>query len=82
MSQLVDFLFTGVAVLPGALLFGGRPDLAMMLFWPLLIAACITAVWVGDYAAGDQARRSPRGSQGGAARTSELPDSERRQRRE
>jgi hypothetical protein len=54
MTQLVDFLFTGVAVLPGALLLSGHPDLAMMSFWPLLIAACLTSVRAGDHAAADQ----------------------------
>lgn len=57
MRQLVDFLFTGVAVIPTTLLLAGRPDLAMMVFCPLLIVACFTAVWSGDYPARDRAER-------------------------
>jgi hypothetical protein len=43
------------------LLISGHPDLAMMVFWPLLIAACLTSVWAGDHAAADQTEplRSP-----------------------
>jgi hypothetical protein len=50
MTRLVDFLFTGVAVLPGTLLLAGRPDLAMMSFCLLLFAACITSAWSGECA--------------------------------
>jgi len=53
MSQLVDFLFTGVAVIPATLFAAGRPDLAMIVFFPLLFTACFAAVWSGDYPAKD-----------------------------
>lgn len=58
MTRLVDFLFTGVAVLPGTLLLAGRPDLAMISFCPLLIAACLTSAWFDECAASVQVRRT------------------------
>ena len=42
-SRLVDFLFTGLGVVPAALTFGGRLDLAVLLFFPLLLGACFAA---------------------------------------
>jgi hypothetical protein len=58
MTQVADFLFTGVAVIPITLLVTGRPDLALVLFCPLLIVACFAAVWFGDYPARDRAQRA------------------------
>jgi ABC-type polysaccharide/polyol phosphate export permease len=40
-GRLADFFFVGLAVLPVTLLFGGYPELAVMLFVPLLLAACL-----------------------------------------
>jgi hypothetical protein len=50
-EKLVDFLFTGIAVVPAALLFAGQPGMAMMVFCPLLIGACFTAVYLQDHPA-------------------------------
>jgi hypothetical protein len=58
MTQVADCLFTGVAVMPITLLVMGRPDLALVLFCPLLIIACFAAVWFGDYPARERAQRA------------------------
>ncbi len=42
--QLSDFLFSGVAVLPPTLAVAGHFDVAMLVFCPLLIAACLSAM--------------------------------------
>ena len=47
-ERLVDFLFTGIAVVPGAMIFAGQPGMALMVFCPLLIGACLSAVYLGD----------------------------------
>jgi hypothetical protein len=47
-ERLVDFLFTGIAVVPGALIFAGQPGMALIVFCPLLIGACLSAVYLGD----------------------------------
>ena len=44
-TGIADFLFTGVVVLPVALALGGRFDVAMMVFSPLLIAACLASMY-------------------------------------
>lgn len=36
-----DFLFIGLGILPVVLACAGHPDLAILLFVPLLIAACL-----------------------------------------
>lgn len=36
-----DFLFIGLGILPVVLAFAGHPDVAILLFVPLLIAACL-----------------------------------------
>ncbi|MBX3651267.1 MAG: hypothetical protein KF771_07825 [Burkholderiales bacterium] len=41
----VDFLFTGLAVVPGMLLFSGHPGPALLLFVPLLIGACLAGMY-------------------------------------
>jgi hypothetical protein len=45
-ARLVDFLFTGAAVFPGALVIAGRPDVAIMALCPLLIGACLGAAYL------------------------------------
>ena len=47
-ESVVELLFTGAAALPAALTFGGHFDIALMIFCPLLIGACLTAVTVKD----------------------------------
>lgn len=42
-SRVVDFLFTGLGVVPAIFTFGGRLDLALLSFFPLLVAACLAA---------------------------------------
>jgi hypothetical protein len=70
---MVDFLFTGVAVLPGTLLLAGHPDLAMMSFFPSLIAACIASVWFGECAAPGQMQRSRSGEQASPSPDERVP---------
>jgi hypothetical protein len=43
-TQLTDLLFSGVAVLPAGLTVAGQIDMAMLVFCPLLIAACLSGV--------------------------------------
>ncbi len=60
-AGFVDFLFTGVAVVPEVLLLAGYAGPALLLFIPLLIAACLVGMYrqqvappqTGDEAAGD-----------------------------
>lgn len=40
-ARRTDFLFIGLGILPVVLAFAGYPDVAIMLFVPLLIAACL-----------------------------------------
>lgn len=40
-ARRTDFLFIGLGVLPVVLAYAGHPDVAIMLFVPLLIAACL-----------------------------------------
>jgi hypothetical protein len=54
-EKLVDFLFTGIAVVPAALLFTGQPGMAMMVFCPLLIGTCFAAVYLQDHPDRDDA---------------------------
>ncbi|HXF65569.1 MAG TPA: hypothetical protein VNK67_02565 [Burkholderiales bacterium] len=44
-AQRADFLFIGLAVLPLALAFGDYPELALLSFVPLLLAACFAGMW-------------------------------------
>ena len=44
-AGFVDFLFTGVAIVPQVLLFTGHPGPALLLFIPLLIAACLVSMY-------------------------------------
>jgi hypothetical protein len=48
-ERFVDFLFTAAAVVPAALTLEGHFDIAFMIFCPLLIGACLTAVYLDDY---------------------------------
>ena len=45
---VVDLLFAAAAAIPGGLLLVGRPDVAVLIFCPLLFAACLTAMWFRD----------------------------------
>lgn len=45
-AAVVDFLFTGVGVVPLTLVIGGAPGLALMLACPLLIGACLCALYL------------------------------------
>jgi len=44
-ARWVDFLFTGLAIVPGMLLFTGHPGPALLLFVPLLIGACLAGMY-------------------------------------
>ena len=44
-GRLVDFLFVGLGIVPAALMLGGQPDFAILLFVPLLFAACLFGMW-------------------------------------
>lgn len=44
-AGFVDFLFTGVAILPQILLLAGYIGPALLLFIPLLIAACLISMY-------------------------------------
>jgi len=48
-ERFVDSLFTGTAVVPAALTLAGHFDIAFLVFCPLLIGACLTAVYLDDY---------------------------------
>jgi hypothetical protein len=39
-GRLADFFFVGLAVVPVTLVLGGLPQVAMLVFFPLLIAGC------------------------------------------
>lgn len=52
-AGFVDFLFTGVAIVPQILLFTGYIGPALLLFIPLLIAACLISMYR------DQVREAP-----------------------
>ena len=44
-TGFVDFLFTGVAIVPEVLLLTGHVGPAILLFIPLLIAACLISMY-------------------------------------
>jgi len=44
-GRLADFLFVGVAVIPVLLMLDRRPDMGLLLFVPLLLAACLAGMW-------------------------------------
>jgi hypothetical protein len=39
-GRLADFFFAGLGIAPVALMFGGLPQVAMLLFIPLMFVAC------------------------------------------
>jgi hypothetical protein len=56
-NRFVDSLFVGTAVVPAALTLAGHFDIAFMMFCPLLIGACLTAVYLEDDPGQDAAAR-------------------------
>jgi hypothetical protein len=66
-AGFVDFLFTGVAIVPQILLFTGYIGPALLLFIPLLIAACLISMYREQTAAAEQR------ATGDAAAEQELP---------
>jgi hypothetical protein len=44
-AGITDFLFTGLALVPAVLLLSGHVGPALLLFVPLLIAACLTGMY-------------------------------------
>ena len=44
-AGFTDFLFTGLAIVPAVLLLTGYVGLAMLLFIPLLIGACLVSMY-------------------------------------
>jgi hypothetical protein len=53
-AGFVDFLFTGVAIVPQILLFTGYIGPALLLFIPLLIAACLISMYREQTSAASQ----------------------------
>lgn len=53
-AGFVDFLFTGVAIVPQLLLFTGYIGPALLLFIPLLIAACLISMYRQRIAASEE----------------------------
>jgi len=41
-ERVADFLFVGLTVLPSGLFAAGYPALALFLFFPLLVGACLS----------------------------------------
>lgn len=66
-AGFVDFLFTGVAIVPQILLFTGYIGPALLLFIPLLIAACLISMYREQTTAAEQR------ATGDAAAEQELP---------
>ena len=66
-AGFVDFLFTGVAIVPQILLFTGYIGPALLLFIPLLIAACLISMYREQTAAAEEK------ATGDAAAAQELP---------
>jgi hypothetical protein len=44
-GRWTDSLFVGVGVVPLVLLVGGLADIALLLFIPLLLGACLCGMW-------------------------------------
>jgi hypothetical protein len=53
-AGFVDFLFAGVAIMPQILLFTGYIGPALLLFIPLLIAACLISMYREQTAAAEE----------------------------
>jgi hypothetical protein len=43
--RFADFLFVGLGVVPLVLLLGGLPGIALLVFIPLMFAACLCGMW-------------------------------------
>lgn len=44
-GRIADFLFVGLGVVPVVLLLGGLPGIALLLFIPLMLTACLCGMW-------------------------------------
>ena len=44
-GRFADFLFVGLGVVPLMLLLGGLPGVSLLLFIPLMFAACLCGMW-------------------------------------
>lgn len=66
-AGFVDFLLTGAAIVPQILMFTGHPGHALLLFIPLLIAACLISMYREQTAAAKE------DATGDAAVEQELP---------
>ena len=44
-GRVADFLFVGLGVVPVVLLLGGLPGVSLLLFIPLMFAACLCGMW-------------------------------------
>lgn len=53
-AGFVDFLFTGVAIVPQLLLFTGYIGPALLLLIPLLIGACLVSMYRQQIAASEE----------------------------
>jgi hypothetical protein len=58
-AGITDFLFTGLALLPAVLLLFGHAGPAMLLFVPLLIAACLSGLYQQQVAEPESADTQP-----------------------
>jgi len=68
-ARLADLLFTGLAIVPALLLLDGHPGIAIVVFPPLLIAACLCGAYEQalDAAVERKSRRTDGGRGGGSA---------------
>ena len=62
-GRLADFLFVGLGVVPLVLLLGGLPGIALLLFIPLMFAACLCGMW--EQVGSEPARLAGDGEHGG-----------------
>jgi hypothetical protein len=61
-ERVTEFFFTGASSLPGFMFWAGDPGLAMILFVPLLIAACLAGTMQHDAPfRGAAPRKTPEG---------------------
>ncbi len=58
-AGITDFLFTGLALLPAVLLLSGHAGPAMLLFVPLLVAACLSGMYQQQVAEAEAAPADP-----------------------
>jgi hypothetical protein len=47
-DKLVDFLFTGTAIVPVTLIFAGEAGMAIMMFVPLMVGACSMSKYLDE----------------------------------